>query len=207
MVDSVRLTERLKKSQQFINNFKAPVAGRLVRVVGLTLEAVGVKAHVGSQCLVETAHGDLMAEVVGFSQDITYLMPEESLRGVMPGARVLPISSKAKVPLSMGLLGRVINGVGKPLDGKGPIKSSEDYHPDSGPMNPLSRRAITEVLDVGVRSINSFISIGKGQRMGLFAGSGVGKSVLMGMMTRGTTADVVVVGLVGERGRAGFYTQ
>lgn len=201
MVDSVRLTERLQKSQTFIHDFKAPVAGRLVRVVGLTLEAVGVKAHVGSQCLVETAHGDLLAEVVGFAQEITYLMPEESLRGVMPGARVLPISSKAKVPLSMDLLGRVVNGVGKPLDGKGPIKASADYHPDNTPINPLSRRAITEVLDVGVRSINSFISVGKGQRMGLFAGSGVGKSVLMGMMTRGTTADVVVVGLVGERGR------
>jgi len=201
MVDSLRLTERLKKSQEFIHDFKAPVAGRLVRVVGLTLEAVGVKAHVGSQCLVETAHGDLLAEVVGFAQDITYLMPEESLRGVMPGARVLPISSKAKVPLSMELLGRVINGVGKPLDGKGPIKLDDDYYHDATPINPLSRRAITEVLDVGVRSINSFISVGKGQRMGLFAGSGVGKSVLMGMMTKGTTADVVVVGLVGERGR------
>jgi flagellum-specific ATP synthase len=201
MVDSLRLTERLKKSQEFIHDFKAPVAGRLVRVVGLTLEAVGVKAHVGSQCLVETAHGDLLAEVVGFAQDITFLMPEESLRGVMPGARVLPISSKARVPLSMELLGRVINGVGKPLDGKGPIKSDDDYHHDATPINPLSRRAITEVLDVGVRSINSFISVGKGQRMGLFAGSGVGKSVLMGMMTKGTTADVVVVGLVGERGR------
>jgi len=201
MVDSLRLTERLKKSQEFIHDFKAPVAGRLVRVVGLTLEAVGVKAHVGSQCLVETAHGDLLAEVVGFAQNITYLMPEESLRGVMPGARVLPISSKAKVPLSMELLGRVINGVGKPLDGKGPIKSDDDYYHDATPINPLSRRAITEVLDVGVRSINSFISVGKGQRMGLFAGSGVGKSVLMGMMTKGTTADVVVVGLVGERGR------
>jgi flagellum-specific ATP synthase len=201
MVDSLRLTERLKKNQEFIHDFKAPVAGRLVRVVGLTLEAVGVKAHVGSQCLVETAHGDLLAEVVGFAQDITYLMPEESLRGVMPGARVLPISSKAKVPLSMELLGRVISGVGKPLDGKGPIKSDDDYYHDATPINPLSRRAITEVLDVGVRSINSFISVGKGQRMGLFAGSGVGKSVLMGMMTKGTTADVVVVGLVGERGR------
>jgi len=201
MVDSLRLTERLKKNQEFIHDFKAPVAGRLVRVVGLTLEAVGVKAHVGSQCLVETAHGDLLAEVVGFAQDITYLMPEESLRGVMPGARVLPISSKAKVPLSMELLGRVISGVGKPLDGKGPIKSDDDYQHDATPINPLSRRAISEVLDVGVRSINSFISVGKGQRMGLFAGSGVGKSVLMGMMTKGTTADVVVVGLVGERGR------
>ncbi|OUR60323.1 flagellum-specific ATP synthase FliI [Colwellia sp. 39_35_sub15_T18] len=201
MVDSLRISERLKNSQNFVHPFKESVAGRLVRVVGLTLEAVGVKAHVGSQCLVETIHGDLLAEVVGFAQDITYLMPEESLRGVSPGARVLPISTKLHLPLSMKLLGRVINGIGKPLDGKGPIESDSDYVNDNQPINPLSRRAITEPLDVGVRAINSFITVGKGQRMGLFAGSGVGKSVLMGMMTRGTNADVIVVGLVGERGR------
>ena len=201
MVDSLRISDRLKNSHNFIHPFKEPVAGRLVRVVGLTLEAVGVKAHIGSQCLVETTQGDLLAEVVGFAQEITYLMPEESLRGVLPGARVLPISTKLHLPLSMNLLGRVINGIGKPLDGKGPISTDEDYKIDTRPINPLSRRAITEPLDVGVRSINSFITVGKGQRMGLFAGSGVGKSVLMGMMTRGTTADVIVVGLVGERGR------
>lgn len=201
MVDSLRISERLKNCQNFIHPFKEPVAGRLVRVVGLTLEAVGVKAHIGSQCLVETTHGDLLAEVVGFAQEITYLMPEESLRGVMPGARVLPVSTKLHLPLSMSLLGRVINGIGKPLDGKGPIKSDDEYIADHSPINPLSRRAITEPLDVGVRAINSFITVGKGQRMGLFAGSGVGKSVLMGMMTRGTTADIIVVGLVGERGR------
>lgn len=201
MVDSLRISDRLKNSQSFIHPFKESIAGRLVRVVGLTLEAVGVKAHVGSQCLVETVHGDLLAEVVGFAQDITYLMPEESLRGVSPGARVLPISTKLHLPLSMKLLGRVINGIGKPLDGQGPIESDSEYVNDNKPINPLSRRAIKEPLDVGVRAINSFISVGKGQRMGLFAGSGVGKSVLMGMMTRGTTADVIVVGLVGERGR------
>jgi len=201
MVDSLRISEKLKNSQRFIHPFKESVAGRLVRVVGLTLEAVGVKAHVGSQCLVETIHGDLLAEVVGFANEITYLMPEESLRGVSPGARVSPISTKSHLPLSMKLLGRVINGIGKPLDGKGPIESDSDYIINNQPMNPLSRRAITEPLDVGVRAINSFITVGKGQRMGLFAGSGVGKSVLMGMMTRGTNADVIVVGLVGERGR------
>ena len=201
MVDSIRLTERLKQSEQFVHPFKQPIAGRLVRVVGLTLEAVGVKASVGSQCLVETSQGDLLAEVVGFAQDITYLMPEESLKGVLPGARVLPVGTKLQLPLSMSLLGRVIDGVGKPLDGLGPIAPNHEYIHDSKPINPLSRRAIKEPLDVGVRSINSFITVGQGQRMGLFAGSGVGKSVLLGMMTRGTTADVVVVGLVGERGR------
>lgn len=201
MVDINRITERLKNCETLIHPHRISVAGRLVRVVGLTLEAVGVKASVGSQCLVETAQGDLIAEVVGFSQDITFLMPEQSLQGVLPGARVVPLSTKARLPLSMDLLGRVVDGVGKPLDGKGPIKTAEDYQYDSKPINPLSRRAITEPLDVGVRSINSFLSVGIGQRMGLFAGSGVGKSVLLGMMTRGTTADVIVVGLIGERGR------
>jgi flagellum-specific ATP synthase len=201
MLDSQQLCTKLKQSQHYIKPAAIAVAGRLVRVVGLTLEAVGVRAHVGSQCLVETSQGELIAEVVGFAQDKTFLMPEQSLVGVMPGARVLPITSKSRLPLSMNLLGRVIDGIGKPLDGKGPIKSDEDYHYDASPTNPLLRRAITAPLDVGVRSINSFLTVGKGQRMGLFAGSGVGKSVLLGMMTRGTTADVIVVGLVGERGR------
>jgi len=201
MIDHVRLAQRLQDCQQFVTPFKEAVAGRLVRVVGLTLEAVGVKAHVGSQCLVETAHGELIAEIVGFSQDKTYLMPEQSLKGVLPGARVLPLSTKTQLPMSMDLLGRVIDGVGKPIDGKGPIERDENYQYNSAPVNPLTRRAISEPLDVGVRAINGFVTVGKGQRMGLFAGSGVGKSVLMGMMTRGTTADVIVVGLVGERGR------
>lgn len=201
MVDITHLNERLKNCEEFIHSHKVSVAGRLVRVVGLTLEAVGVKAAVGSQCLVETAQGDLIAEIVGFSKDITFLMPEQSLQGVLPGARVVPLTTKFRLPLSMELLGRVVDGVGKPLDGKGPIKNSDDYHINSKPINPLSRRAITEPLDVGVRAINSFLTVGIGQRMGLFAGSGVGKSVLLGMMTRGTTADVIVVGLIGERGR------
>jgi flagellum-specific ATP synthase len=201
MVDTTRLNERLKNCQKFVHPHSVSVAGRLVRVVGLTLEAVGVKAAVGSQCLVETAQGDLIAEIVGFSKDITFLMPEQSLQGVLPGARVVPLATKVRLPLSMELLGRVVDGVGKPLDGKGPIKNSDNYQINSKPINPLSRRAITEPLDVGVRAINSFLTVGIGQRMGLFAGSGVGKSVLLGMMTRGTTADVIVVGLIGERGR------
>ena len=201
MLESGRLAARLNNCKDNIVPFKQLVAGRLVRVVGLTLEAVGVKAHVGSQCLVETARGELIAEVVGFSGDKTYLMPEESLKGVLPGASVTPLSAKTEFPFSMDLLGRIIDGVGKPLDGKGPIKPDQKYHANNDPINPLARRAISEPLDVGVRAINGFITVGQGQRMGLFAGSGVGKSVLMGMMTRGTTADVVVVGLVGERGR------
>jgi len=201
MLDYNRISERLNNCQTMITPHKTSVAGRLVRVVGLTLEAVGVKAPVGSQCFVETSQGDLIAEVVGFEQDKTYLMPEESLQGVLPGARVVPLATKARLPFSMDLLGRVIDGVGKPIDGKGPIKESDSYQYSSKPINPLSRRAISEPLDVGVRAINSFLTVGTGQRMGLFAGSGVGKSVLLGMMTKGTTADVIVVGLIGERGR------
>jgi flagellum-specific ATP synthase len=201
MIDSHRLSQRFDQCQKFIHPHQVSVAGRLVRVVGLTLEAVGVKAPVGSQCLVSTAQGDLIAEIVGFSKEITYLMPEQSLQGVLPGARVTPLSSKTRIPFSMDLLGRVIDGVGKPLDDKGPIKADDKYQLNSKPINPLLRRAISAPLDVGVRSINSFLTVGVGQRMGLFAGSGVGKSVLMGMMTRGTNADVIVVGLVGERGR------
>ena len=201
MIDYSRINERLKNCQTMITPHKVSVAGRLVRVVGLTLEAVGVKAQVGSQCLVETANGDLIAEIVGFEHDKTYLMPEESLQGVLPGARVVPLTTKARLPFSMELLGRVIDGVGKPIDGKGPIKNPDTYKYNGKPINPLARRAIKEPLDVGVRSINSFLTVGVGQRMGLFAGSGVGKSVLLGMMTKGTTADVIVVGLIGERGR------
>jgi len=201
MFTSETLCQKLSHSEKFVQSQRVAVAGRLVRVVGLTLEAVGVRAAVGSQCLVETAQGELIAEIVGFSDDKTYLMPEQSLQGVLPGARVMPLQNKARLPLSMSLLGRVIDGVGKPLDGKGPLETNDDYIYNGAPLNPLSRRAITEPMDVGVRSINSFLTVGKGQRMGLFAGSGVGKSVLMGMMTRGTTADVVVVGLIGERGR------
>lgn len=201
MLDISQLQQRLENCKNFVHAQPVSVAGRLVRVVGLTLEAVGVKAPVGSQCLVETSSGDLIAEVVGFDGEHTYLMPEQSLQGVLPGARVLPLNQKSQIPLTMNLLGRVVDGVGKPLDGKGPVKVEEHYQHNQAPLNPLSRRAISEPLDVGVRSINSFITVGKGQRMGLFAGSGVGKSVLLGMMTRGTTADVIVVGLVGERGR------
>lgn len=201
MISADTLVASLKKSQRDVQPYRPSVTGRLVRVVGLTLEAVGVRAPVGSQCIVETSHGDLIAEVVGFSNEKTFLMPEQSLQGVIPGARVVPKGKKARLPFSMSLLGRVIDGVGNPLDGKPRIKPDDDYQSSSEPINPLARRAISEPLDVGVRSINSFLTVGKGQRMGLFAGSGVGKSVLLGMMTRGTTADVIVVGLVGERGR------
>jgi flagellum-specific ATP synthase len=179
-----------------------PIAsGRLVRVVGLTLEAIGCRAPVGSLCIVETLNGNLEAEVVGFSGEILFLMPSEQLLGVMPGAKVTPVLHDNGLPVGPELLGRVIDGVGNPLDGLGDIFTEKRASFTSPAINPLSRKPIKEPLDVGIKAINGLLSVGKGQRIGLFAGSGVGKSVTLGMMTRGTTAQVVVVGLIGERGR------
>ena len=195
------LADRLQQQQQFIRPNRPVVAGRLVRVVGLTLEATGLSAAIGQTCSVDTFDGELLAEVVGFAQDRIFLMPKDDITGVIPGARVTPLNDYLGVPLTMALLGRVIDGAGNPLDGKGPVRSTEFAKQKKNPINPLNRRPVKQPLDVGVRAINSIITVGKGQRMGLFAGSGVGKSVLLGMMTRGTAADVIVVGLVGERGR------
>ena len=180
------------------------VEGVLTRVVGLTLEAVGIHAEVGGRCEVTTGQGrNVEAEVVGFAGDHLYLMPTSELQGLGPNARVRPSRARATVPVGDGLLGRVIDGAGKPLDGLGPLHDvqSEPTSLQGRPINPLSRRPIREPLDTGVRSINALLTVGRGQRVGLFAGSGVGKSVLLGMMTRYTDADVVVVGLIGERGR------
>ena len=176
-------------------------AGKLVRGIGLTLEAVGCQLPVGSQCLVQTVEGEIEAEVVGFGDDITYLMPTEAVRGIVPGSRVMPLNRQSGLPVGMGLLGRVVDGNGQPLDGLGEIDAEARAPITRPPMNPLIRRPINAPMDVGVRAINALNTVGVGQRMGLFAGSGVGKSVLLGMMTRGCEADVVVVGLVGERGR------
>ncbi len=176
-------------------------AGKLVRGIGLTLEAIGCQLPVGSQCLVQTVEGEIEAEVVGFGDDITYLMPTEAVRGIVPGSRVMPLNRQSGLPVGMELLGRVVDGNGQPLDGLGEIQAETRAPTTRAPMNPLIRRPITQPMDVGVRAINALNTVGVGQRMGLFAGSGVGKSVLLGMMTRGCEADVVVVGLVGERGR------
>jgi len=178
------------------------IEGRLTRMVGLTLEAVGFRAPVGSRCeILVSDHNRIEAEVVGFSGETLYLMPTSDIRGLVPNARVRPIKSDSQVPVSEALLGRVVDGAGKPLDGKGPLKCKDRMPLHGEPINPLARAPVREHLDVGVEAINALLSVGRGQRMGLFAGSGVGKSVLLGMMTRFTEADVIVVGLIGERGR------
>ena len=176
--------------------------GVLRRAIGLTLEASGCQAPMGANCRIEVAHGGWIdAEVVGFAGERTYLMPSAELHGLLPNARVVPGGAGGGIVVGEGLLGRVIDSDGVPLDGKGPIVAEGSAPMAGTAINPLAREPITQPLDVGVRAINALLPIGRGQRVGLFAGSGVGKSTLLGMMTRFTSADVIVVGLIGERGR------
>ncbi len=176
--------------------------GTLRRVVGMTLEAVGCEAPLGGRCMVLNADGSRIdTEVVGFSGDRLFLMPAGEMHGLLPNARVRPLESVSEVPVGTAMLGRVIDAAGRPLDGKGPLHCDARARLTGKPINPMLRHPISEPLDVGVRSINALLTVGRGQRMGLFAGSGVGKSTLLGMMTRYTDADVIVVGLIGERGR------
>ncbi|MCC6170415.1 MAG: flagellar protein export ATPase FliI [Gammaproteobacteria bacterium] len=178
------------------------VEGRLTRMVGLTLEATGCQAAVGDRCLLVPGRGaPSEAEVVGFAGERLLLMPTGDLHGLEPATRVIPTARSGIVPVGESMLGRVIDGAGQPLDGLGPIRPSGEGRLMGVPLNPLRRHPIEEPLDVGVRTINGLLTIGRGQRVGLFAGSGVGKSVLLGMMARYTSADVIVVGLIGERGR------
>jgi len=178
------------------------VEGVLTRMVGLTLEAVGCQAPIGARCDVVNSSGERVeTEVVGFAGDSLYLMPTSEVRGLVPNARVIPTRHGSDVLVGPELLGRVIDGRGRPLDDRGPLRARNKIALQGREINPLARTPIHEELDVGVRAINALCPIGRGQRMGLFAGSGVGKSVLLGMMTRYTEADIVVVGLIGERGR------
>ncbi len=207
MPHTLNLPERLSALyhtvwEQQKNIYPTQIRGRLVKATGMTLEAVGCPLQTGQRCQIESQFGELIeAEVVGFDRDRLFLMPLARIQGLGPGNPVIPINNDIRIPTGAGLLGRVINGVAEPIDGKGTIDSGPTI-PLNGPaINPLKRRPISEPLDVGIRAINTLLAVGKGQRIGLFAGSGVGKSVLLGMMTRFTNADVVVVGLIGERGR------
>jgi flagellum-specific ATP synthase len=195
--------ERLERRRlRAINARTLTVEGRLRRVVGLTLEAEGCEAPLGARCMVTTADGsELDTEVVGFADERLLLMPVTEMHGVLPNARVRPCAHTSGLPVGMALLGRVIGADGVPLDGMGPLDVDEHATLKREPINPMSRKPIDTPLDTGVRAINALLSVGRGQRLGLFAGSGVGKSTLLGMMTRYTDADVVVVGLIGERGR------
>jgi flagellum-specific ATP synthase len=198
------------------------VRGTLTRLAGLVLEAVGLKVPVGSQCLIENGQKEpVLAEVVGFSNDRAYLMPAGDTHGLSSGASVTPLApyrtvprvghvnkppspndrGVLRLPLGRGLLGRVVDSHGHPMDHLGPITNVDIEPMDRAPLNAMDRDPVREPLDTGVRAINALLTVGRGQRIGLFAGSGVGKSVLLGMMARYTKADVIVVGLIGERGR------
>lgn len=180
----------------------ARVAGRLVRMNGLLLESVGCPLATGQLCRVESADRELIdAQAVGFNRDITYLMPFKTPTGLMAGARVFPEEKAQEIMIGESWLGRVVNGLGEPIDGKGKTGGTHLLAPFAPAINPLTRQPVAEPLDVGVKAINGMLTIGKGQRVGLMAGSGVGKSVLLGMITRQTQAQIVVVGLIGERGR------
>ena len=197
-------------------------SGHLTRINGLVMEAAGIKLPLGSSCLILPAGGSpIEAEVVGFNGERLFLMPSEDVYGLPPGARVVAQESRASapklgqppparrravdraklLPVGNNLLGRIVDGAGRPLDRHGPL-NAETLRPLQGrPINPMLRAPIDHSLDVGVRAINALLTVGRGQRMGLFAGSGVGKSVLLGMMARYTSAEIIVVGLIGERGR------
>ncbi|MGH8113161.1 MAG: FliI/YscN family ATPase [Rhodanobacteraceae bacterium] len=178
-----------------------PVEGKLCRAVGLTLEATGLHLPVGGHCLIQSANrGWVPAQVVGFNEDRTYLMPAGEAQGLLAGAAVRP-ARMAGLRISDAWLGRVLDATGAPLDNRPPVYGRRVRALLGRPLNPLSRPLIRQSLDVGVRAINAALTLGRGQRIGLFAGAGIGKSTLLGMLTRHTRADVTVVALVGERGR------
>lgn len=201
--------ERCQRIGQTLSSVTAAVEpvpleeeGTLVRMIGIKLEAVGCRAPIGGRCRIITDEGNTIeAEVVGFSDGSLLLMPEGPLSGIKLGSRVLPVKTGGSVAVDEQLLGRVIDGAGNPIDGGRPLKCMHHVPLRGSSINPLDRTPIREPLDVGVRAVNALMTMGKGQRLGLFAGSGVGKSTLLGMMTRHTEADVIVVALVGERGR------
>jgi flagellum-specific ATP synthase len=176
--------------------------GRISRAVGLTLEAKGFNQPVGARCFININEShSIEAEVVGFNHESAYLMSIGNIQGLAPGMIITPTGRVAQVEAGWPLLGRIVNGSGTIIDDGAPLELTDTYPLERAAINPLKRAAIDTYLDVGIRSINGLLTIGRGQRIGLFAGSGVGKSVLLGMMTRFTKADVVVVGLIGERGR------
>lgn len=222
-MNSERMAEYLEQCRLPITMAQAwQVAGRLTRINGLVMEASGLRLPLGAVVRIETPGGGLVeAEVVGFAGDRLFMMPAEDVYGLAPGALVWPQDPPAALPmigqrttvkrrvqdrtkhLPVGdeLLGRVVDGNGRPLDNLGPVVTSHRHSLASRPLNPLLREPIRHGMDVGIRAINGLLTVGRGQRLGLFSGSGVGKSVLLGMMARYTEADRIVVGLIGERGR------
>ncbi|MBI5943511.1 MAG: FliI/YscN family ATPase [Chloroflexi bacterium] len=178
------------------------VTGRVVQVVGLTVEIMGLNCQIGEICEIQTRNKtSLMAEAIGFRNNRMLLMPLGSMEGIQPDSTVRSISSAFKVPVGKSLIGRVLDGLGEPIDSKGPLKAINLVSTNQSPPHPLQRSAIEEPLITGVRVIDGMLTCGKGQRMGIFAGSGVGKSTLLGSIARNSESDISVIALIGERGR------
>ncbi|MDD2400840.1 MAG: flagellar protein export ATPase FliI [Clostridia bacterium] len=178
-------------------NFKGVVS----EIIGLTIQAKGPKASVGELVYIENDKGTIPAEIVGFKENKTLIMPLGNMTGIAPGDLVVASGKVLSVKVGTGIVGRVLNGLGEPLDGKGALNWEIEYPLDADPPHPLKRKRILEPLPLGIKAIDSIITCGNGQRMGIFAGSGVGKSTLLGMIARNSSADVNVIALIGERGR------
>jgi flagellum-specific ATP synthase len=179
------------------------IHGKVTEIIGLVVEGNGPAASIGELCGIFPSGSakPVAAEVVGFKKGKVLLMPLQTIQGLSPGCKIVSLGRKAGVYVGKNLLGRVIDGLGNPIDNKGALECETEYPIYADPINPLARGRIAQPMDLGIRALNGVLSCGKGQRMGIFSGSGVGKSVLLGMMARNTNADVNVIGLIGERGR------
>ena len=176
--------------------------GKIVKVAGIVAQANGPGMSIGSLCSIRNGSGqNMQAEVIGFNDKRVIVMPFGEMRGIEPGSRIVDINKRPAIKVGEAYLSRVVDGLGHPIDGKGSIQANADYPIYGNVINPLKREIINEVIDVGVCSVNAMHTLGKGQRIAIMAGSGVGKSVLMGMIARHTAADVIVIALIGERGR------
>ena len=192
-----RLAERLRGTRVLQNR------GRVAQVIGLIIEAEGPLAAVGEVCRIESAHrdGSTLAEIVGFRDRHVLLMPLGELHGILPGSEVIALGRPLQAPVGEKLKGRVIDGLGEPIDGRGPLEAEAHLSVNVQPPHPLRRQRIRQSFHTGVKALDTFIPCGRGQRLGIFAGSGVGKSTLLGMMASRAEADVNVIALIGERGR------
>lgn len=194
-------------AEKYLNAIKGvdPIrrTGKVSQIVGLTIEADGPAVNLGEHCLVKVTDRaePLSAEVVGFKAGKVLLMPLGEVTGISPGCEIIATGQNLQVEVGPGLLGRVLDGLGRPIDEKGPLLTGNFYPLQASPPNPLTRKRINTPLAMGIRAIDSLITCGRGQRVGIFAGSGVGKSTLLGMIARNTDADINVIGLIGERGR------
>lgn len=178
------------------------ISGRVIQVVGLTIEAAGLDCEIGEVCQIHTTTGkQLLAEVVGFRAQQVLLMPLGEMQGIQPGSPIYPLGTCFEIPVGRSLLGRVLDGLGSPIDGLENLTDLERVPTYNAPPHPLNRQPIRKPLTTGVRAIDGLLTVGKGQRIGIFAGSGVGKSTLMGAIARSSLADVSVIALIGERGR------